>query len=71
MVRFQPLRAVEQQFICDFLQFAYGKAQKANLPDEELAIWRALAEVNSPEHVTNHPDFQYRAVQTVFVGRAP
>lgn len=68
MTRFQPLRPVEKQFICDFLPFAYAEAQKVELPAEELAIWRALADVDSPDHVTNHPDFQYRAVQTVFVG---
>jgi len=71
MARFQPLHEVEKQFICDFLKFAYTQAQKADLPAAELQIWQALADVDAPDHVTNHPDFQYRAIQTVFVGRAP
>ena len=26
---------------------------------------------NSPEHILHHPDFQYRCIQTVFVGHVP
>ena len=44
---------------------------KADLPPEERRFWRKLGDVDSPEHVTHHPDFQYRAIQTVFVGRVP
>jgi arsenite methyltransferase len=71
MVRYQPLRAVEKQLVCDFLKFSYTQAQKADLPAAELQIWQKLAAVDAPDHITNHADFQYRAIQTVFVGRVP
>ncbi len=71
MVRVQPLRAVERQFICDFMRFAYAQALKADLPALELEIFRQCADTEALDHVTNHPDFLYRAVQTVFVGRVP
>jgi SAM-dependent methyltransferase len=71
MVRVQPLRAVERQLICDFMKFAYTQAQKADLPATELALFRQYADTEAPDHITNHPDFLYRAVQTVFVGRVP
>jgi arsenite methyltransferase len=71
MVRFQPLRSIEKSFICDFLKYSYMQAQNADLPLEELQTWTKLGAVDSPDHLINHPDFQYRAIQTVFVGRVP
>ena len=43
----------------------------ADLPEDELALWQQLGDLDSPNHILNHPDFQYRAIQTVFVGCVP
>jgi len=69
MVRLQPLRPVERSFICDSLKAFNTRAHQADLPPEELHIWEQLGDVDAPDHVTNHPDFQYRGIQTIFVGR--
>jgi len=71
MVRLQPLKPVEKAFLRDFIKFFCKQAQTVDLPIEERRIWDQLAEVDSPEHILNHPDFQYRAIQTVFVGQVP
>ena len=31
----------------------------------------ALAEIDAADHIVDDPDFQFRVVQTVFVGQAP
>ena len=69
MARFQPLRPVERAFLSGALRFNSLQALAADLPRDELEIWKTLADVDSPDHIFNHPDFQYRAIQTVFVGR--
>jgi arsenite methyltransferase len=71
MLRFQPLKPVEKAFLRDFIKFFCKQAQTIDLSAEELRIWEQLADVDSPEHILNHPDFQYRAIQTVFTGRVP
>jgi SAM-dependent methyltransferase len=71
MVRFSPLRPSEKAFICAALQHFYQEIQNIDLPPEELQVWQQLAEIDSPNHITHHPDFQYRTIQTVFVGRVP
>jgi hypothetical protein len=70
-VRFQPLRPVEKSFFCNSLKYWSAEAQKVYLPPEESRIWKKLSDVDSPEHITNHPDFLYRGIQIVFVGRVP
>lgn len=71
MLRVPPLRAVEKALFGDYLKFCHLRAQKISLPPEELQLWQQLANVDAPDHILNHPDFQYRAIQTVFVGRVP
>ncbi|MEZ4708044.1 MAG: methyltransferase domain-containing protein [Caldilineaceae bacterium] len=71
MTRLQPLRAVEKTFVCNFLAFFAYHAKDADLPADERQIWEKLGDINSPDHIINHPDFQYRGIQTVFVGCAP
>ncbi|MFZ4658669.1 MAG: class I SAM-dependent methyltransferase [Caldilineaceae bacterium] len=71
MLRLPPLREVEKQLFRDYLRFCYLRAQKITLPAGESQTWQALADVDSPDHILNHPDFQYRAIQTVFVGIVP
>jgi SAM-dependent methyltransferase len=71
IVRSQPLRPVEKKFVVAFLKYLVGQAEQAALPNEELEIWRKLADFESGDHIIHHPDFQYRCIQTVFVGRVP
>lgn len=69
IVRLQPVRAVEQQFIRSLLEHMCDKAEELDLPEEEAQVWRKLADVDADDHILKHPDFQYRVIQTVFVGR--
>ena len=69
MVRLSPLRPAEDRFVCDFLKAGASHARALDLPAEEQQIWRELLETDAPGHITNSPDFQYRAIQTVFVGQ--
>ncbi|MCB0084373.1 MAG: methyltransferase domain-containing protein [Caldilineaceae bacterium] len=71
MTRLQPLRAIEKTFVCNFLTFFAHHAKEADLPADERQLWEELGNINSPDHIINHPDFQYRGIQTVFVGCAP
>jgi arsenite methyltransferase len=71
MVRFSPLRDVEKKFFSDHLRFFAAQGVQADLPFEEKEIWRQLSDLDSPDHILKHPDFQYRAIQTVFAGRVP
>lgn len=71
MVRFQPLRAMERKFSREILQGNAELAAGYDLSAEDRAMWAKLGDVDAPDHILNHPDFQYRAIQTVFVGRVP
>ena len=69
IVRSQPLRPVEKNFVGALLEFYAGQAEQAALPAEESDLWRKLTDLNAGDHIFHHPDFQYRCIQTVFVGR--
>ena len=71
MVRSLPLREVEKTFLSNALTFFAGQAEHTDLPEHEKKIWRQAADLGAPDHIFNHPDFQYRTIQTVFVGRVP
>lgn len=71
MTRFQPVSASTQSLLAGFLHYCQAQLPQLDLPPEEVKLWTALADVDAPEHILNHPDFQYRAIQTVFVGRVP
>ena len=71
IVRSQPLRPVEKKFVGALLEYYAGKAEQAALPAEELDLWRKLRDLDAGDHIIHHPDFQYRCIQTVFVGRVP
>ncbi len=68
MLRQYPLSTVGRAFSADFLKFCASIAPTLGLPEDELEIWKQLADVDSPKHVFNDPDYQYRCVQTVIVG---
>lgn len=71
IVRLQPLRPVEELFLHSLLAHSCGLAEQTRLPTEESEVWRQLADLDSNDHILHHPDFQYRCIQTVFVGRVP
>ena len=71
IIRSQPLRPVEKKFVGALLEYYAGQAEQAALPAEELDLWRKLTELDAGDHIIHHPDFQYRCIQTVFVGRVP
>lgn len=71
MVRVQPLDNAGKQLSAEFLQYCYEQSQQVELPEKEAQHWQKLADTNSPDHIFNHPDYQYRAIQTVFVGYVP
>jgi SAM-dependent methyltransferase len=67
--RSAPLRPVERAFMATVL-----KANVSQLPDvpvEDLPVWRSLGEVNAPDHIFNQPDFYWREVHVLVVGRVP
>lgn len=71
MVRFQPLDSFSKQLAAEFLQYCYQQSQQVELPERETELWQKLGDTNSPDHIFHHPDYQYRAIQTVFVGHVP
>lgn len=71
IVRFPPLRSVEIELFTNVLTLFAAQAQETDLPQDEKKIWEQLSDVDSSDHILKHPDFQFRAIQTVFVGRVP
>jgi ubiquinone/menaquinone biosynthesis C-methylase UbiE len=71
MTRFQPIQPVLKSFLSGLIQYHYAQLPHLDLPVEEHHLWTTLADLEAPDHIFNHPDFQYRAIQTVFVGRVP
>jgi hypothetical protein len=57
--------------VAGFLQGLARQAQEVDLPAGEARLWEKLADVDSPDHILYHPDFQYRVVEFVFVARVP
>lgn len=58
--RWQPLHTVEKEYLAEL--FGYGELlATANeyLSDADKAVWAKLADVDSPDHILNHPDFYH------------
>lgn len=71
MVRFQPLDDAVKQLLTEYFQYSNQQLQQLELPPEEAQLWQKLADTNAPDHIFHHPDFQYRTIQTVFLGQVP
>ncbi len=69
--RHQPLRPVERRFIREVLLFMSSHSLQLDLTDEDKDLWRALRDVDAPQHLLNNQDFFYRESHTVIVGRLP
>jgi ubiquinone/menaquinone biosynthesis C-methylase UbiE len=69
--RYAPLRSIEREFIGSIVKFWSDLSKTLDLPAEDLVVWRALSDLNSPDHIFNHPDFYWRAGYVLVVGRVP
>ena len=69
MVRTAPLRPVERQYIVSFLKYWGNYLQDTDLPTDNKQFWAKLADTDAPNHLIDQPDFAYREIQIVFVGR--
>jgi hypothetical protein len=67
--RCAPLRPIEREFMDAVLKFWANLAETLDLPTQELALWRALRGVDSPDHICNQPDFYWREGYVLVVGR--
>jgi ubiquinone/menaquinone biosynthesis C-methylase UbiE len=66
-----PLRPIEREFISTILQFHSQTAESVDLPEQDMVVWRELANFDSPDHILKHPDFYFRNGHIVVVGQAP
>jgi ubiquinone/menaquinone biosynthesis C-methylase UbiE len=66
-----PLRPVEHSFISTILQVHAQAAEGFDLPAQDRAAWRALANFDAPDHILKHPDFYFRESHMVVVGQVP
>ena len=66
-----PLRPIEREFISSILQFHAQGAESVDLPEQDMMVWRALANFDSPSHILKHPDFYFRNGHIVVVGQTP
>ncbi len=69
--RCAPLRCIEREFMGAVLKSWANLAEKRDLPAQDLALWRALSDLDSPDHILNHPDFYWREGHVLVVGRVP
>ena len=67
--RSAPLRPVERGFMATVLKA--NVSQFPDMPVEDLPLWHSLGEVDAPDHILNQPDFYWREVHVLIVGRAP
>jgi ubiquinone/menaquinone biosynthesis C-methylase UbiE len=51
-----PLEAIQRQYIAHQLAQMGALAETADLPEADLAFWRAQRDPNALEHLVNHPD---------------
>jgi len=51
--------------------WAAGLADAATLPEEDRRRWRALRDLDAPDHPINSPDFHHYDAPVVAVGRVP
>ena len=71
ILRLQPISEIGKVFLRDFLKFHLSVVSTLELSEDEREIWRQITDFDSPAHIFNNPDFQYRCIQTVFVGTVP
>ena len=66
-----PLRPAERTFLGEIFVWAAGLADAAPLPEDDRRRWRALRDLDAPDHPINSPDFHHYDAPIVAVGRVP
>ncbi len=69
--RYQPLREVERRHIREVLSFTSALSQRFDLPEEDQKYWRALGDVDNPEHILNDDSFFFREPHNLTIARIP
>lgn len=69
--RRNPLTETERRYLRIVFEDLSAGALTLDLPDEDLARWRVLMDVDHPDHILQHEDFRHREGSTVVVGRVP
>ena len=65
-----PLSPVQREFLTSALALYAGLAERAGLPEEELARWRrCIGDPESPDYILNSPDFYFRELHGLATGR--
>ena len=71
ILRQQPINEVGKSFMSEFFKFVGVAIEGLDVSESDRAIWNKLLDFESKDHPFNDPDFQYRCIQTVFVGTNP
>ena len=66
-----PLQPVQRQYIAGQLTQIGALAERAGVPQADLAFWHAQRDPDAPEHLANHPDLFWCEGHFVTVGRRP
>lgn len=66
-----PLRPVERTYLTTILQGMAHMAEQFDVTEQVPQAWQPLADVESPDHIFQHPDFYYRENHIVVVGQVP
>ena len=69
--RYQPLTPVEERFIREVLSFASSLGLESDLSEDDKAVWRALGNMDDPQHILRNENFFYREPHNVTIGRVP
>ena len=69
--RQQPLREVERRFIGEVLLFMSALSLQLELPEADKAYWRALGNIDGPDHILNDDNFFYREPHNLTMGWVP
>ena len=64
-----PLGSIEREFIGMILKFFAQTAENVDLPEQDMKVWRELANFDSSGHILKHPDFYFREGHIVVIGQ--
>lgn len=64
-------RPIERAFFRTALQVHAQAAEGLDLPEQDMKVWRELADLDSPNHILKQPDFYFREGHIVVIGQAP
>lgn len=67
--RWSPLTSIEREFITDNLSFMANIAIESDLSIDDREVWARIKD--SPDYILSDPDFCYRDIHVLSVGRLP